>query len=67
VFGRTDFGPIARGFGLRGTTVDDLDRFASLMKEHDAQGTAEIWNIPVTDQVVSPSMRRVKLKGHGVM
>jgi acetolactate synthase I/II/III large subunit len=25
-FGRTDFGSIARGFGLRGTTVDDLDR-----------------------------------------
>jgi hypothetical protein len=37
------------------------------MKEHDAQGTAEIWNIPISDRVVSPSMRRVKLKGHGVM
>ena len=50
-----------------GTTVSDLDRFAALMKDHDAQGTAEIWNIPISDQVVSPSMRRGKLKGHGVM
>ncbi len=67
VFGRTDFGSIARGFGLRGETVADLDRFASLMKDYDAQGTAEIWNIPISDQVTSPGMRRLKAKGHGVM
>src|SRR5262249_10218480 len=42
IFGRTDFGAIARGFGLRGTTVEDLSQFKSLMREFDAQGTAEI-------------------------
>jgi acetolactate synthase I/II/III large subunit len=67
VFGRTDFGSIARGFGLRGTTVADLDQLGSLMKNHDAQDTAEIWNFPISDQVTSPSMRRLKAKGHGVM
>jgi acetolactate synthase-1/2/3 large subunit len=67
VFGRTDFGAIARGFGLRGTTIADIDQLGSLMKNYDAQGTAEIWNIPISDQVISPSMRRLKAKGHGVM
>jgi acetolactate synthase I/II/III large subunit len=67
IFGRTDFGSIARGFGLRGTTVKDLSQFESLMRDFDAQGTAEIWNVPISDQVTSPTMRRLKAKGHGVM
>jgi thiamine pyrophosphate-dependent acetolactate synthase large subunit-like protein len=67
VFGRTDFGSIARGFGLRGATIADLGQLAALMQSHDAQDTAEIWNIPISDQVMSPSMRRLKAKGHGVM
>ena len=67
IFGRTDFGSIAKGFGLRGTNVADLGQFASLMRDYESQGTTEIWNIPISDQVTSPSMRRVKLKGHGVI
>jgi acetolactate synthase I/II/III large subunit len=67
VFGRTDFGAIARGFGLRGSTIADIDQLGSLMKSYDAQDTTEIWNIPISDQVMSPSMRRLKAKGHGVM
>jgi acetolactate synthase-1/2/3 large subunit len=67
VFCRTDFGVVARGFGLRGSTIADLDALGSLMKSYDAQGTAEIWNIPISDRVTSPSMRRLKAKGHGVM
>ena len=30
---------------------------AGLMREYEAQDTAEIWNIPISDQVTSPSMR----------
>jgi acetolactate synthase-1/2/3 large subunit len=67
IFGRTDFASVAKGFGLRGTNVSDLGQFASLMRDYEAQGTMEIWNIPISDQVVSPSMRRVKVKGHGVI
>jgi thiamine pyrophosphate-dependent acetolactate synthase large subunit-like protein len=67
IFGRTDFGAIARGFGLRGATVEDLSQLKSWMRDFDAQGTAEIWNIPISDQVTSPTMRRLKAKGHGVM
>jgi acetolactate synthase-1/2/3 large subunit len=60
IFGRTDFGAIARGFGLRGATVDDLSQLSSLMQDFNAQGTTEIWNIPISDQVTSPTMRRLK-------
>ena len=67
IFGRTDFGAIARGFGLRGTTIESPSQFESLMQDFDAQGTAEIWNVPISDQVTSPTMRRLKAKGHGVM
>jgi thiamine pyrophosphate-dependent acetolactate synthase large subunit-like protein len=60
IFGRTDFGAIARGFGLRGATIGDLSQFSSLMQDFDAQDTAEVWNIPISDQVTSPTMRRLK-------
>jgi acetolactate synthase I/II/III large subunit len=67
IFGRTDFASISKGFGLRGTNVSDLDQLGALMRDYDAQGTAEIWNFPISDQVTSPSMRRQVKKGHGVM
>jgi hypothetical protein len=55
------------GFGLRGTTVADISAFGALMRDYEAQGTAEIWNVPISDPVTSPAMRRLKAKGHGVM
>ena len=58
---------ISKGFGLRGTNVTDLGQFAALLRDYEAQGAAEIWNIPISDQVTSPTMRRIKIKGHGVM
>jgi thiamine pyrophosphate-dependent acetolactate synthase large subunit-like protein len=67
IFGRTDFGSISKGFGLRGTNVTDLGQLGALLKGYDGQDVAEIWNIPISDQVTSPTMRRVKAKGHGVM
>ena len=67
IFGRTDFGSISKGFGLRGTNVTDLGQLGALLKAYDGQDVAEIWNIPISDQVTSPTMRRVKAKGHGVM
>jgi acetolactate synthase I/II/III large subunit len=60
MFGRTDFGAIALGFGLRGTTVRDLSQFSPLMQDFEAQGTAEIWNVPISDQVMSPTIRGLK-------
>src|SRR5437016_8796198 len=67
IFGRPDYESIAKGFGLRGANIKDLGQLPALMKAYDAQGTAEIWNIPISDQVTSPRMRRVMVRGHGVI
>ena len=67
VFGRTDLAAIARGFGLRGANVTDVSRFRPLFEDYRAQDTAEIWNIHVSDRVVSPSTRRGVGRGHGKM
>jgi acetolactate synthase-1/2/3 large subunit len=67
IFGRPDFTSISKGFGLRGATISSLDQFASLLRDYEAGDAAEIWNIPISDQVISPRMRRVNIKGHGVI
>jgi thiamine pyrophosphate-dependent acetolactate synthase large subunit-like protein len=67
IFGRPDFAAIAQGFGLRGANVTDLGKLGALLRDYDANGAAEIWNIPISDEVTSPTMRRTKIKGHGVM
>ena len=46
-------GPIARGFGLRGTNITSLDQFGSLLRDYEASGEAEVWNIPISDRVPS--------------
>ncbi|HEY1363139.1 MAG TPA: thiamine pyrophosphate-binding protein [Xanthobacteraceae bacterium] len=67
VFGRTDLGAVARGFGLRGTTVTETSQLAPLFAAYQAQDLAELWDIHVSDQVVSPSTRRTVSRGHGRM
>jgi thiamine pyrophosphate-dependent acetolactate synthase large subunit-like protein len=67
IFGRTDLAAIARGFGLRGATVTDVSQFQALFDAYQRQDTAELWNIHVSDQVVSPSTRRGVGRGHGKM
>jgi acetolactate synthase I/II/III large subunit len=67
IFGRTDLASIAKGFGLRGTTVTDVSQFDALFQAYQAQDTAELWNIHVSDRVVSPSTRRGVGRGHGKM
>ena len=67
IFGRTDLASIATGFGLRGANVTDVGQFKSLFDAYQAQDTAELWNIHVSDRVVSPSTRRGVGRGHGKM
>jgi len=47
--------------------VTDVSQFKSLFDSYQAQGTAELWNIHVSDRVVSPSTRRTVGRGHGKM
>jgi thiamine pyrophosphate-dependent acetolactate synthase large subunit-like protein len=57
-FGNTDFAAIARGFGLRGHTIGRLDQLPGLFEMHLANNTAEIWDIPISGEVLSVSFRR---------
>ena len=66
VFGYTDFAAIARGFGLRGTNVTELGQLQPLFDAYEAQDKAEVWNIHISDKVVSPNTRRGITSGHGV-
>jgi thiamine pyrophosphate-dependent acetolactate synthase large subunit-like protein len=68
MFGYTDFAAIAQGFGLRGTNVTDVAQLRPLFDAYAAaaQDKAEVWNIHISDKVVSPSTRRGIAVGHGV-
>jgi thiamine pyrophosphate-dependent acetolactate synthase large subunit-like protein len=67
VFGRTDLAAVAKGFGLRGANVTDLRQFGSLFAAYQAQATAEVWNIHVSDRVANAHTRRGLGRGHGRM
>ena len=58
VFGRTDVAAIARGFGIGGETVTDLDRLPDLIDAFTTSGGAAVWDVLVSDRVVSPVIRR---------
>jgi len=58
VFGYCDFAGIARGFGLAGKTVKNLDDLPKLVAEFAAGGAAAVWDFHVSDKVVSPTIRR---------
>ena len=58
VFGYCDLAGIARGFGLSGTTVRNLDDLPLLVAEFAAGPGAAIWDFHVSDKVVSPTIRR---------
>lgn len=58
VFGRTDLAAIARGFGVAGETIDDLAAIPDLLAEFAKTGTAAVWDIPISDKVISPVIRR---------
>jgi thiamine pyrophosphate-dependent acetolactate synthase large subunit-like protein len=67
IFGRPAFESIARGFGLRGAEVRDLDAVPKLFAGFARQDETEVWNIQISDQVTAPSMRKTIARGHGVM
>ena len=66
VFGRPDFAGIARGFGIGGQTVTDLSTLPGLIEDFRKSGGAAIWDFPISDQVISPVIRRAHPPfGHG--
>ena len=57
-FGRGDLAQVAKGFGLRGERIGDLGRLADLLEDHRRGEQAEVWDFPISDQVMSPVMRK---------
>ena len=62
VFGQTDLAAIARGFGAAGTRVTDLADLPELVAAFGADPRPTVLDFPVSDQVVSPVIRR----SHGI-
>ena len=58
VFGRGNLADLARGFGLRGTVVTDLEQIPELLAAHRLAEQSEVWDIPISDRVMSPVMRK---------
>lgn len=58
VFGRTDLAAIARGFGIAGETITNLDALPTLIANFTKTGGSAVWDIPVSDKVTSPVIRR---------
>lgn len=58
VFGRTDLAAIARGFGAIGATINDLSDLPRLVAEFDQDPRPAIWDIPISDRIMSPVIRR---------
>ncbi len=63
LFGRPDFAAIAKGFGLQGHQITGsgdttLEQLPELMQEFGQGDAAVVWDFHVSDQVVSPLIRR---------
>lgn len=58
VFGRPDFAKIAKGFGAGGQTINNLSQLPTLIEEFKKEGGAAIWDVPISDKVMSPVIRR---------
>ena len=58
VFGDTDLAAIARGFGIGGERVTDLARLPELVEAFARSGGAAVWDMPISDRIASPVMRR---------
>lgn len=51
MFGREDFARVARGFGLGGADVSNLDQLPRLLRDYRDSDCAAVWNFPISDKV----------------
>lgn len=57
IFGRGDMGAIARGFGLAGECMTSVDELSAAYERFASGNGAAVWDLHVSDRVVSPNMR----------
>jgi thiamine pyrophosphate-dependent acetolactate synthase large subunit-like protein len=58
VFDHSDLAAIARGFGVDGKKVTDLADIPELVAAFADNGTVAVWDFHVSNQVLSPIIRR---------
>jgi acetolactate synthase I/II/III large subunit len=58
VFGRPDLAAIARAFGVGGETIAELSALPALVSRFEESGGAAVWDVPISDRVLSPVIRR---------
>jgi thiamine pyrophosphate-dependent acetolactate synthase large subunit-like protein len=67
-FGRPDFASMAAGFSLRGARITDLKEIESRFQTHLRGTQAEIWDIPISGDVLSaPFEREAREKQHSLL
>ncbi len=59
VFGPSRIASIAAGFGIEARRIERLEDLDQAWQAYCASGTAAVWDIPISDQVMSPVMRRM--------
>ena len=64
VFGRPGFAAVARGFGLEGRTFTGLDDLGEAFETFLADKTPTVWDVHISDQVVSPQILRQHKASH---
>ena len=57
--GRGDIAAMARGFGLRGASVNSLGKMEGLFQEHQGSNTATLWDVHTDDLIPSRAYRRI--------
>lgn len=64
IHGRGDLAAVARGFGLRGTTVRTLGTLDKLFEGHHGANQSELWDIHIADDIPSVQYRRMYFGEH---
>ncbi|RUT34803.1 thiamine pyrophosphate-binding protein [Arsenicitalea aurantiaca] len=57
IFGRPNFEGVSKAFGADGATVTRIEQLPDLMARYEAGEVAAIWDVHVSDQVMTPPMR----------
>ena len=64
VFGRTDLAAVARGFGIAGARISDLEALPAMIEAFSQTGGAALWDVVISDRVASPVIRRAHPPKH---
>ena len=58
IFGRGDFGAIARAFGLSGRVITSVEQIPEALEAFRSHDGSELWDLHISDRVMTSMMRR---------